>query len=136
MGTQVSMNEEVPEFLVLESRVDSVISSVETEVSEYDQPPIQLYVTLIKSLIWTTLFVTKAMIFNSDKDFCCSSSYFHKSLAAFFVFYVIPFSGYWKDHDYLKVMIKDNSHIFSFLSIFFTVRARSTLCYYYEQDIC
>ena len=40
MGTQVSMNEEVPEFLVLESRVDSVISSVETGVSEYDQPPI------------------------------------------------------------------------------------------------
>ena len=34
------MNEEVPDLLVLERRVDSVISSVETEVSKYDQPPI------------------------------------------------------------------------------------------------
>ena len=36
MGTQVSMNEEVPDLLLLERQVDSVISSVEIEVSKYD----------------------------------------------------------------------------------------------------
>ena len=35
MGTQVSMNEEVPDLLLPEREVDSVISSVETEVSKY-----------------------------------------------------------------------------------------------------
>ena len=35
MGTQVSMNEEVPDLL-LEREVGSVISSVETEVSKYE----------------------------------------------------------------------------------------------------
>ena len=36
MGTQVSMNEEVPDLLLLEREVDNVISSVETEVSKYE----------------------------------------------------------------------------------------------------
>ena len=36
MGTQVSMNEEVPDLLLLEREVDSVISSVETEVSKHE----------------------------------------------------------------------------------------------------
>ena len=36
MDTQVSMNEEVPDLLPLERQVDSVISSVETEVSKYE----------------------------------------------------------------------------------------------------
>ena len=36
MGTQVSMNEEVPDLLLLEREVCSVISSVETEVSKYE----------------------------------------------------------------------------------------------------
>ena len=36
MGTQVSMNEEVPDLLPLERQVDSVISSVETEVCKYE----------------------------------------------------------------------------------------------------
>ena len=36
MGTQVSMNEEVPDLLLLEMEVGSVISSVETEVSKYE----------------------------------------------------------------------------------------------------
>ena len=36
MGTQVSMNEEVPDLLLLEMEVYSVISSVETEVSKYE----------------------------------------------------------------------------------------------------
>ena len=35
MGTQVSMNEEVPDLLLPEREVDSVISSVETKVSKY-----------------------------------------------------------------------------------------------------
>ena len=33
MGTQVSMNEEVPDLLLLERKLENVISSVETEVS-------------------------------------------------------------------------------------------------------
>ena len=36
MGMQVSMNEEVPDLLLLEMDVGSVISSVETEVSKYE----------------------------------------------------------------------------------------------------
>ena len=36
MATQVSMNEEVPDLLLLEREVCSVISSVETEVSKYE----------------------------------------------------------------------------------------------------
>ena len=37
MGSQVSMNEEVPDLLLLPEReVDSVISTVETEVSKYE----------------------------------------------------------------------------------------------------
>ena len=36
MGTQVSMNEKVPDLLLLEGEVDSVISSAETEVSTSD----------------------------------------------------------------------------------------------------
>ena len=36
MGTQVSMNEEVPDILLPEREVDSVISSVKTEVSRYE----------------------------------------------------------------------------------------------------
>ena len=36
MGTQVSINEEVPDLLLLETEVNSVISSVETEVSKYE----------------------------------------------------------------------------------------------------
>ena len=36
MGTQVSMNGEVPDILLLEREVGSVISSVETEVSKYE----------------------------------------------------------------------------------------------------
>ena len=36
MGTQVSINEEVPAFLLLEREGDSVISSVKTEVSKYE----------------------------------------------------------------------------------------------------
>ena len=35
MGTQVSINKEVPDLFLIESEVDSVISSVETEVSKY-----------------------------------------------------------------------------------------------------
>ena len=34
--TQVSINEEVPDLLLLEREVDSVISSVQTEVSKYE----------------------------------------------------------------------------------------------------
>ena len=33
MGTQASMNEEVPDLLLLERKLENVISSVETEVS-------------------------------------------------------------------------------------------------------
>ena len=36
MGTQVFMNEEAPDLLLLEREVCSVISSVETEVSKYE----------------------------------------------------------------------------------------------------
>ena len=36
VGTQVSINEEVTDLLHLEREVDSVISSVETEVSKYE----------------------------------------------------------------------------------------------------
>ena len=36
MGTQVSTNEEVPDILLPEREVDSVISSVKTEVSRYE----------------------------------------------------------------------------------------------------
>ena len=36
IGTQVSMNEVVPDLLLLEREVGSVISSVETEVSKYE----------------------------------------------------------------------------------------------------
>ena len=36
MGTQVSMNEEVPDILLPEREVDSVISTVKTEVSRYE----------------------------------------------------------------------------------------------------
>ena len=36
MGTQVSMNEKVPDILLPEREVDSVISSVKTEVSRYE----------------------------------------------------------------------------------------------------
>ena len=36
MGTQVSMNEEVPDILLPEREVDIVISSVKTEVSRYE----------------------------------------------------------------------------------------------------
>ena len=36
MGTQVSINEEVPDLLLLAREVDSVLSSVETEVSKYE----------------------------------------------------------------------------------------------------
>ena len=36
MGMQVSMNEEVPDLLLQEMDVGSVISSVETEVSKYE----------------------------------------------------------------------------------------------------
>ena len=36
MDTQVSMIKEVPDLLFLERGVDSVISSVETEVSKYE----------------------------------------------------------------------------------------------------
>ena len=36
MGTQVSMNEEVPDLLLLEREIGSVISSVEAEVSKYE----------------------------------------------------------------------------------------------------
>ena len=36
VGTQVSINEEVTDLLHLEREVDSVISSVETEVSNYE----------------------------------------------------------------------------------------------------
>ena len=36
MGTKVSINEEVPDFFLLEREVGSVISSVETEVSKYE----------------------------------------------------------------------------------------------------
>ena len=36
MGAQVSMNEEVPDILLPEREVDSVISSVKTEVSRYE----------------------------------------------------------------------------------------------------
>ena len=36
MDTQVSMNEEAPDLLLLEREVDSVASSVETEVSKYE----------------------------------------------------------------------------------------------------
>ena len=36
MGTQVSMNEEVPDLLLLEREIGSVISSVETEVYKYE----------------------------------------------------------------------------------------------------
>ena len=36
MGMQVSMNEEVPDLLLQEMDIGSVISSVETEVSKYE----------------------------------------------------------------------------------------------------
>ena len=36
MGMQVSMNEEVPDFLLPEREVGSVIPGVETEVSKYE----------------------------------------------------------------------------------------------------
>ena len=36
MATQVSMNEEVPDLLLLEREVGSIISSVETEISKYE----------------------------------------------------------------------------------------------------
>ena len=36
MDKQVSMNEEVPDLLLLERQVDSVILSVETEVYKYE----------------------------------------------------------------------------------------------------
>ena len=36
MGTQVFMNEETPDLLLLEREVCSVLSSVETEVSKYE----------------------------------------------------------------------------------------------------
>ena len=36
MGMQVSMNEEVPDHLLLQMEVGSVILSVETEVSKYE----------------------------------------------------------------------------------------------------
>ena len=36
MSTQVFMNEEAPDLLLLEREVCSVISSVETEVSKYE----------------------------------------------------------------------------------------------------
>ena len=76
------MNKQVPDLLFLESEVDSVISSVQTEVSKYE-------------------LATNFAILDSDSDldmddiicnvgnnvkgfFRCSSSYFHKSLAVFF----------------------------------------------------
>ena len=43
---------------------------------------------------------------------------------------------YLKDHNYVKVMLTDNSHIFSLVPLFFTVKKHSTLCYCHGQDIC
>ena len=53
-----------------------------------------------------------------------------------FVLYFVPFSDNLKDHNYLKVMLTDNSHIFSFLPLFFMVKAPSTLSFCLEQDVC
>ena len=83
MGMQVSMNEEVQDLLLLDREVVSVISSVEAEVSKYEQATNLAMWDSDVTLIWTT-FVMWAMIFNSVKDFCYSSSYFYKSLAVFF----------------------------------------------------
>ena len=67
-----------------------------------NQPQTQLYRTLIVKLIWTTLFVMQAMIFNGVKDFCYSSLYVHKSLPAFLVLYFVPYSDNLKDHNYFN----------------------------------
>ena len=84
MGTQVSMNEEIPDILLLEREVGSVISSVESEASKYERAT--------NLVIWDSdsdpdmddIICDVGIIFNSLKGFCCSSSCFHKSLAAFF----------------------------------------------------
>ena len=61
-----------------------------------------------------------------------------------FVLYFVPFSDYLKDHNYLKVILTNNNHIFSFLPLFFTVkskfyitlliRTRRSLIHY-QQDV-
>ena len=109
--------------------VDNVKSSVEIEVSKY-----QLATNLA---IWDSdsdLHMDN-IIFNSAKYFCCSFSYFHKSLAVFYFLYAVPFSDYLKDHNYLKVILTDSSHIFGYLPLLFTIKTRSILCYCHEQDI-
>ena len=76
------------------------------------------------------------MVFSSVKYFCCSSSYFHKSLAVFFYSLCCSiFSDYLKDCNYIKSMLRDNSHIFSFLLLFFTVKTHSTLRCCHKQDL-
>ena len=81
MGTQVSMNKQVPDLLFLEREVDSVISSVQTEVSKYELATNFAILDSDSDLDMDDIICN---VGNNVKGFCCSSSYFHKSLAVFF----------------------------------------------------
>ena len=85
------INEVVPDLLLLEREVDSVISCAETEVSRYE-------------------LATNLAVSDPDSDFDMD--------------------------DDTKVMLTNNSHIFSFLLLFFKVKAYSTLRYRLEQGVC
>ena len=94
MGTQISMNEEVPELLLLEREVDSVISGVEIEVSKYELAADLAISDSDSDLNFDDNICDAGNDFNSVKDFCCSSSCFHYQCS--FVLYFVPF--YLKDY--------------------------------------
>ena len=75
------MIKEVPDLLFLERGVDSVISSVETEVSKYE---IATNLAIWDSDSDRDMDDIIFNVGNNVRDFCCSSWYFHKSLAVFF----------------------------------------------------
>ena len=75
------MNEQVPDLLFLEREVDSVISSVQTEVSKYELATNFAILDSDSDLDMDDIICN---VGNNVKGFCCSSSYLHKSLAVFF----------------------------------------------------
>ena len=64
-----------PAFFFQKEKLSVIYHVLKLKFPDMSQPQIQLYQTLIVTLLWTTISVMQAMIFNSVKDVSCSSSY-------------------------------------------------------------
>ena len=133
ISTQVSMKRSQ---IFQKGKLTVLYQVLKLKFPNMNQPKIQPYRTLIVSLIQMTTFVMQSMLLIVSRTSAAVLHTFINNYQCSFVLYFVPFSDYFNNHNYPKVTLTYNSHIFSFLSLFFTVKEHSTLRLCQEKGVC